>query len=528
MANRQKEYELALDQDNRFTLSRRQMLGLLTGAFVVGNLPGWAQAADAIKQGGVLHVSAPANPSSLDPATGGAGSDHVFLFTMFDTLVMWDYSTLEAKPGLAESWNYTDPQTLVLNLRQGVVFHDDTPFDAEAVKFNIERAKTAQRSNIKADLVTVETVEVTGSHQVTLHLNQPDAALPLILSDRAGMMCSPTAIQARGDDTDRHPVGAGPWKFETWDNNERIVVSRNPKYWRDGMPHLDGINFSIITEVNTGLRSVIAGQNQLAYQLSAQQRPIIERARNLTAVVGPTLYCVQIYLNYGRAPLDDVRVRQAINHAIDREALVKATMDGLAEPAWMNLPSQHWAYDAAVANAWPHDPEKARALLAEAGFKDGLELNLLGYTDQRSVQRQEVLIEQFRKAGIRCRFDNGSIAEKSSQYFVERKADGLLSAWTGRPDPSLTYSLLYLKDAYFNAGRTEASPELTQAILASRASDDLQARKQELAKVQKIVTDLALAVPLFFQFELVAHSDKVKGYEPNLLGKPKFENVSLG
>lgn len=516
----------ASGHEGNLTLSRREMIGLITGAFVAGSMPGWAMAAQPGK-GGVLNVAAPANPSSLDPATGGAGSDHVFLFTMFDTLVAWDYDTLSPRPGLAESWSFPDPKTLVLNLRKGVVFHDDTPLDAEAVKFNLERNKTSQRSNIKADLATVDAVEVTGSHQVTLRLNQPDAALPLILSDRAGMMCSPTALKQLGDEHDRRPVGAGPWKFESWANNERIVVSRHPKYWRDGMPNLDGINFSIITEVNTGLRSVVGGQNHLAYQLSAQQKPIIERARNLKSVVSPTLYCVQIYLNYGREPLNDVRVRRALNHAIDRETLVKATMAGMADVAWTNLPPQHWAYDKSLENCWPHDPDKARALLAEAGYKDGFDLNLLGYTDQRSVQRQEVLIEQFSKAGIRCRFDNGSIAEKSAQYFVDRRADGLLSAWTGRPDPSLTYSLMYMKDAYFNAGRAEPSPELTQALLASRSTDDLEVRKRELAKAQKIVTDLALVVPLFFQHELVAHTDKVRNYESNLLGKPKFENVSL-
>lgn len=515
------------EQDSSFTVSRREMIGLLTGAFVVGSLPGLAMAAEASK-GGVLRVAAPANPSSLDPATGGAGSDHVFLFTMFDTLVAWDYATLAPKPGLAESWGFPDPKTLVLNLRQGVTFHDGTPFDAEAVKFNLERSKTAPRSNIKADLATVDTVEVTGGHQVTLRLKQADAALPLILSDRAGMMCSPTALKALGDEHDRRPVGAGPWKFESWANNERIVVSRHPGYWRNGAPQLDGIEFSIIPEVNTGLRSVVGGQNDLAYQLSSQQKPIIDRAKKLTGVVSPTLYCVQIYLNYGRAPLDDVRVRRALNHAIDRESFLKATMAGMGEVAWMNLPSQHWAFDKSLVNGWPHDPAKSRALLAEAGYKDGFDLNLLGYTDQRSVQRQEVLIEQFRQAGIRCRFDNGSIAEKSSQYFVERKGDGLLSAWTGRPDPSLTYALMYMKDAYFNAGRAEPSPELTQAILASRSSDDLEVRKRELATVQRIVVDLALVVPLFFQHELVAYTDKVHGYEPNLLGKPKFENVSLG
>ena len=511
--------------DAPLRLNRRELIGLITGAFTVGP-SALALAQGAPRRGGVLRVAAPANPSSLDPATGGAGTDHVFLYTLFDTLVEWEYETLRARPGLAESWSFPDPKTMVLNLRRGVVFHDGTPFDAAAVKFNLERAKTAPRSNIKADLATVETVEATGSHQVTLRLNQPDAALPLILSDRAGMMVSPRAAQAMGNEHDRKPVGTGPWKIVNWSDGEKVSVTRHDKYWKAGMPYLDGIEFQIIIEVNTGLRSVVAGQNDYVYFLSPQQRPIIERARNLSSNSGPTLYCVQLYMNFGRAPLNDAKVRRAINHAIDRDAFVKATMAGLAEPAWMQLPSAHWAFDKSLVNAWPHDIDAARKLLAEAGHKDGLELTLLGYTDQRAVQRQEVLMEQLRKAGFRVRFNNGSIADMSAKFF-RGEGDGLLSAWTGRPDPSLTFSLMYAKTAYFNAGKAEPSPELTAAMLASRASTDIEVRKRELSKVMKIVSDLSLVAPLYFQLELDAQTKKVQGYKPNLLGKPKFESVFL-
>ena len=193
-------------------LTRREAMALASAAGAASLLNAAAFAQGAPKKGGVLKVSANANPSSLDPQTGGAGSDHTMLFPMYDTLVEWDYETLKPKPGLAESWSFTDPQTLVMKIRSGVTFHDGTPLDAEAVKFNLERAKTEQRSNIKADLATVASVEVSGPQQVTLKLSQPDAALPGILSDRAGMMISPAAVKASGN-IDRKPVGAGAYQF---------------------------------------------------------------------------------------------------------------------------------------------------------------------------------------------------------------------------------------------------------------------------------------------------------------------------
>jgi peptide/nickel transport system permease protein/peptide/nickel transport system substrate-binding protein len=500
--------------------------GFVAGAIALATArESWAQATS--KKGGILKIAAPTNPSSLDPATGGSGQDHAFLYPIFDTLVAFDYPTLKAEPGLAESWKFTDPKTLVMNLRDGVLFHDGTPCDAAAVKFNLDRNKSDVRSSIKADLLTVDSIEVSGPRQVTLKLNQADSALPLILSDRAGMMCSPKAVKELGKDHDRKPVGTGPWKLVSWADNEKVVYARNDKYWKPNMPLLDGMEFAIIAETNTGLRSVVAGQNDFVYFLAPQQKTVIDRAKTLSAVTGPTLYCVQVFFNYGRPPLDNPKVRLALNHAIDRVAFSKATMGGLAEVAWMALPSAHWAYDAALANGWPHDPDKARKLLAEAGHPNGIDITLLGYSDQRSQQRQEVLIEQFSKAGIRCKWTTGSIPEMSAAFFADKKGEGLLAAWTGRPDPSLTYSLMFAKDSYYNAGRTEWSPELTAALLETRASEDLAARKAAFAKVQKIVVESALVMPLVFQLELDGQAAKVKGYKPNLLGKPRFDSVWL-
>jgi ABC-type transport system substrate-binding protein len=476
---------------------------------------------------GVLRVSAFANPSSLDPATGGAGSDHTFLWTIYDTLVEWDYQTLEPKPGMAR-WEYPDSTTMVLNINPGIEFHDGTACDAEAVKFNLDRGRSDARSNIKADLSSIASVEVTGPLQVTLKLSRPDTALPAILTDRAGMMVSPAAVAKYGNEHDRRAIGAGPWKLVTWADNQNITLTRHEKYWRDDRGFLDGIEFAIMPERATGLRSVIAGQNDLAYQLPPRLKQLIDRSKDIDLVTGPTLYCRQIYLNLSRGPLQDVRVRQAMNYAIDRDAFVKAAQSGIGEPAYMNLPSSHWAYDPEVAKLYPHDPAKARALLAEAGYKDGFDLSIGGYTDADSVRRAEILMDQLGKVGIRLKFTNGTVAEISAQYFgQEKKFDALVSAWTGRPDPAMTYGLMYAKEAYFNAGRVEVSKELSELLAKSRESEDIAVRKQVFSRIQRIVMEQALVVPLAFDAEMTAVTKRVVGYKPNLIGKPKYEFVSL-
>lgn len=509
--------------------TRRDFLSAsLTAAALAGMPGGFALAQGAPKRGGNIKIVAPANPSSLDPATGGAGSDHSILWTMYDTLVNWDNKTLKPVPGMAE-WSSPDLNTLVLKLRSDkIVFHDGTPLDAEAVKFNLDRSRSDARSNVKADLVNIASVEVVSPTEVRIKLAQPDAALPAILSDRAGMMVSPKAVKEQGAETDRKPVGAGPWKFVSWTDNDKIVLTRHDKYWQPNLPHLDGIEFVIIPDQGTGLRSVTSGQNQMIFNLSSRYKPLVDRAKNLSVSVSPTLYCHQIYFNYSRAPLNDVRVRQAINFAVDRKAFLQATLSGVGEEAHMLLPASHWAYDKGVAALYRHDPDRARKLLAEAGVGSGLEISFGGYNDQDSIRRAEVLMEMLSKVGIRAKFTNGTIAEISAQFFGnEKKFDALVSAWTGRPDPSMTYSLGFGKGAYYNAGRSEASAELTTLLQHSRIKEDIEFRRQVFAKIQRIVMEQALVAPLAFRYDVTASTAQTKGYQPNLLGKPKFNDIWL-
>ena len=506
----------------QIALRRREALALLgAGALGANSLDALAQA-----KGGVLKVASPANPSSLDPATGGAGSDHVFLWTIYDTLVDWDYATLKPVPGMAE-WSTPDANSFVLTIKPGITFHDGTPMDAAAVKFNLDRGRSDARSNIKADLQNVAEVVASGALQVTIKLARPDTALPAILSDRAGMMVSPKAVQALGQEHDRKPVGAGPWKFVSWSANEKVVVTRADKYWRADRGFVDGIEFSIIPELATGLRAVVAGQNDFAYNVPPRLMPLIDKAKNLTKVTGPTLYCLQLYFNTAKKGLDNLKVRQAINFALDRGGFVKASLAGVGEPAYMQLPKTHWAYDETLVGLYPHNIDKAKKLLAEAGYPDGLELTVGSYTDQDSVRRSEIVGEQLRKAGIRLKFITGTIPEISGQFFGnEKKFDMLLSAWTGRPDPSMTYSLMYSKDAYFNAGRTDHGAKMAELLAESRVAERIEGRKLIFWQLQRLIMEQALVAPLAFQYELVAAAQQVKGYKPNLLGKPKYEFIS--
>ncbi|WP_375175074.1 ABC transporter substrate-binding protein [Pseudooceanicola sp.] len=506
-------------------LRRRQVLAGMAGVAAAGMLPNGAFA----QAGKVLKIRGNANPSSLDPTTGGSGSDHVFLYNFYDTLVDWNPETLAPIPGLAASWEFTDPTTLVFKLQEGVTFHDGTPFNAEAVKFNLDRNRTAELSNLKSDVANISNVEATDETTVTLTLSAPDSALPLILSDRAGMMVSPAAL---GNDpeanVDREPVGTGPWKFASWTDGEKVAGERFDDHWRDGVPGVDGIEIMIIPETATGLRAVQSGQVNIAYQLDERQQQLIEKMPNLTLISGPTLYVYQVYINSARGPLQDVRVRRAMSMAIDRDAYVKVTQAGVGEPAYMFLPKAHWAWSEEAAKQITYDLEGAKALMEEAGYGDGIELDMRGYPDQASVQRQEFLLAQWAKIGVTGRFQNAPIAEASGRFFGEEKVgDILMSAWTGRPDPSLTYALLYSETSYYNPGRVAPPAGYVEALQKSRETSDQAERAAALAEVQKLAMEAQLSIPLSIRYEVDAATDDVENYRANLLGKPKFRDVKL-
>jgi peptide/nickel transport system permease protein/peptide/nickel transport system substrate-binding protein len=444
---------------------------------------------------------------------------------MFDTLFEFDYDTLQALPGIVKAWEQPTPTTLVLTLTEGVKFHDGTPCDAAAVKFNLDRALTFERSNVKTDIASIASVDVNGPSKVTVNLKYPDTGLILVLSDRPGMMVSPKSIEQHGNATDRNPVGTGPWTFVSWTDNAKVVVKRNEDYWRADRAFVDGIEFSIITERNTGLRSVVAGGNDLVYSLSLQQAPIVKRAAKLEMVSGPTQIINLFYFNLGRSPISDLRVRQAMNYAVDREGFNQITQDG--EAARTVLPSNHWAYNPEISKAYPYDPDKAKALLAEAGLASGFDLAAGGWNDQKAVQRQEILIEQFGKVGIRAKFTTASVADSTSQFMGEKKGDVYLGAFTGRPDPSQVFHRMFDQKSFLNPGQVDVAPGRADLQLKTQSTANFEERKAAFFQLQKIVSDHALCLPVTVQYDLTAYANTVKGFRPNLTGKPKFENVYL-
>ena len=359
--------------------------------------------------------------------------------------------------------------------------------DAEAVKFNLDRNRTDARSNLKADLASIASVEVASPTEVRIKLNQPDAALPAILTDRAGMMISPKAVKEFGAESDRKPVGAGPWKFVSWSDNDKIVLTRNEAYWKPNQPYTDGVEILIIPDQATGLRSVTSGQNHMIYNLSSRYKPLVDKAKNLTLATSPTLYCFQVYFNYSRAPLDNVKVRQAINHAIDRTAFLRATLGGVGEPAYMlhaidALGPRQAGRGAVSLRPGPREEAAGRGGHAErAGDHDG-QLQRPGLGAARRSHHGDA--GQGRHTGqADLWLDRGNLRPVlRHRKEVRRAAVGL-----DRQARSQHDLLARLRQGRVLQRRPqEASPELTALLQESRVKEDLEFRKQVFSKIQRM------------------------------------------
>ncbi len=476
------------------------------------------EAAGEPVRGGDLRVVHTANPSSLDPIGGGSGGDHVSLYPLFDRLVNFEPETLEPLPGLATSWDFPDPQTLVLQIQPGVTFHDGTPLDVEAVRFNLERARSGEGSRVKAEQTSVDSIEATGPLEVTLHLNRPDSALILIFADRTGMMVSPTAVAASGKDFSLNPVGSGPFKFLRWLPGDRLELTRYDGYWQEGKPYVDPLTMRYLTDAQTGNNALLADEADFKTGVQASDVDSLKANANLEVSLAPSLYTWMCYFNTAKAPFNDVAARQAFNRALDRESLDMGMLFGEGEPAWEIFPPGYWAYQPDSADAWPHDPTEAKDLLAGAGMAGakvrGLILDAPGY-----ARMGEIVQAQVKEAGFDMTLETMEVGAGSKAFFEEGAHDTLCAAWTGRPDPILAMSQVFSSKGYYTAGKTEPAG-FEQLIAAASVSPDTAERAEAFAPMIAIIDEEARFAPLVHAPSINAMQANVKGFAPNLYGKP--------
>lgn len=520
-------------------LARRIALGLLVVA-----LASACQSREA-RFGKVLVFGKPKDAVKLDPAQINEAESSVVTQTIFDTLVRFAPGKTTLAPGLATSWTVSpDAKTYTFKLRQGVKFHDGTPFDAEAARFTFERQRDAKHPGhvgvfeywLNFFEPVVAGTEAPAPDRFVVHLKAPDATFLTNVALYALAIVSPASVTRYGADVVRHPVGTGPFRFESWVPGQKIVLKANPDYW-GGKPKIDTLVFKPVPENSVRVMELESGAIQGMSGITPDDAARLERQPRVELYSGAGLNVSYLVFNTTKKPLNDPRVRRALTLALDTPAMLKAFFNGGAFGALAKnpLPPTMWGYAADVPAPSP-DPAAARRLLAEAGYAKGLSLDLWALPIARPYLPQgqrvaEAIQAQWAGIGVKApirSFEWGTYLDKLANgdhqvAFIGWNAD------TGDPD-----NFLYTFFASANARRGSATnyafwkdPQVDGWLRAARATPDQAKRAGYYEAVQRRVHEQAPIAPLFHGMQLVAFDRSVKGFVLSPLGDLDLGGVDV-
>ncbi|MFV0309905.1 MAG: ABC transporter substrate-binding protein [Desertimonas sp.] len=468
--------------------------------------------------GGVFRFAADLPISFLDPHKATGGGFNVWLFPVYDRLVHVTPDG-ELVPGLATEWSYSDDgMTLSLTLREGVTFTDGTPFDAEAVKANLDRGKNLEESAVKSSLEMISEVIVIDSNHVDLTLARPDGTLPNILSERMGAMASPAAF----DHLELEPVGTGMYRVTAFQPESSATYERNEDYWDPAAVGAARMEFQTILDNAQRANALVSGQVD-ATMLDPTE---VERVADSGFIVdSSTNYqFFHLQLNRSRPGLSDVRVRQALNHAIDREAIVEALLLGLGEPGQQPFPPGTPGYsDELGEELYPYDPDRARQLLEEAGVTD-LTFEIMTLNIPIYTRVSEAVQAQLADVGVTTTIQQ--VPSVSQTFYAEQVGDSAIVPSFGNIDPALAAKSLYSDASFANPGR-HSTPEVMALLEQALTTTDPDERAPIVKDLTTAITEDALDVVLYFPDTNLAYSDDVVGFQNWITARLEFRGVGL-
>lgn len=492
----------------RGLIGRRQLLAGVAGGLLASGLA----RGEAPSRGGTLTVGLANDAKTYDPIFSVQYSERYVLYLAFDTLVRYgpDFSI---KPELAESWEASaDGKRIVFVLQQGVTFQDGTPFDAAAVKWNIDQRLDEDIKSPQRQLLApiVASVDVLDPRHVAFNLVAPSPVLFSLLGERVGFMVSPTAWQQRGSSFGSEPVGTGAFVLKEWTRGSRVVLERNPNYWQPGLPYLDRIVVQDLAGSVIGVQRLLTGEIDYVDQLTPSDVLPIQSRDGI--VIKPITvgrwYFLQWHVN--EPPFDNPKLRQAFAHAIDRDRLNEILMRGQGTVSSGPTPPGLWWYDPTL-KSLAHDPDRAKALLADAGHAGGFDYVLS--TPQVTVFQQvnQLLQEQLGAVGIKLQLQPVAASEWYAR--VMSGATNLTpTRWTQRADPDGLLYILFHSKGFANS--TKYRNERVDALLdEARTVYDQSARKKLYAQAQQQIVDDLPVLPLIFGAEYAALRAGVNGFE---------------
>jgi peptide/nickel transport system substrate-binding protein len=485
----------------------------LTGALcVLGALGAGAQTPPR----GQVVVALSSDVPTLDPHMHNVRVMLVVGWHLFENLLSRDRVSMKPAPQLAESWTVIDDLTWEFALRRGVTFHNGEPFNAATVRYNLERLLNPnQKSPQRGNIAWLERVAIVDEHTIRLVTKTPHSLVPEHLTN-VQMIPAQYAREVGDQGLSQRPVGTGPYRFVSWTKGQQVVLEANPHYWGE-KPAVKTVVFRTIPEMSTQISELLAGNVHLIRTVPPDQVPLIETSG--TAYVSKVPILRVVYLSFdclGRdatshVALKDRRVRQAIAHAVDIEAIMLHVLGGLAVRTAAGVTPMHFGYDGDV-QPYPYDPQKARALLAEAGYGHGLRLTLHTYGGSIINQRQvaEAIMGYLDRVGISLANqhfeDVGTFADYQRSGKLHDMVLGSWGSYSIFDADMLLHPLFHRSEPFTHC--TDAHIET--ALEKERSSLDPMQRLQLMSQAQRMIMQQAYWVPLYGQYEILGVNNQLR------------------
>ncbi len=485
-------------------------------AVIVLGLWGLASAQGG-RRGGILRAALEGDPPTMDPHRSGALVERQVYQNLYDKLVDTD-ADLAIVPMLATSWTISpDGRSVTFKLRPGVTFHDGTPFNAEAVKYNVQRMLDPTFPSVRrSEIRPVKDVVVVDPSTVQFVLERPYSPLLYVLTDRAGMMISPAAGQKEELNFSLHPVGTGPFRLVEKIPQDHITLERTADYWAKGLPYLDRIIYRPIVDDNARVANLKSGDIDI---ISGVPLPQVRQLAREAAQPGARIRLLEhgafqwdgMSLNTTRPPFDNKLLRQAFNATIDRDAIANAVLQGAAYPANSFFPVGTPAYDP----TWKVPPKNltlAKEKLREAGQPNGFSFTLLSTAGEQRQAVAQAIQAMAAEVGIQVKIqlvETGVLGDEI-QHLRHQTA---LMIWSGRPDPDFDIYPFVTRSgigAFNFAGYTNQKVE--ELLDTARYLNNMAQRRRIYSEVTKIVADDVPYVILYFPKEYKLVSPRVHGF----------------
>ncbi len=530
------------------TVALLAMALLLAGCGSSGEKTGVDSPSSTGKSENTLVWGRGGDPAGLDPAIVTDGVSGMVTANIFDTLVDYQPESTEVRPALATSWTVSeDGREWTFNLREGVKFHDGTDFNAEAVVYNFERwmNKDHPLNNGKCQYwsyvfngytpdTIVKKVEATGHLQVKITLKEPFAPFIQNLAMFPFGIASPAALEKYGNDFFKNPVGTGPFKFVEWIRDDKITLVKNEDYWGE-MAKVDKVVFRAIPDNSARFKELQAGSIDMMDGAGPGNVKAAQANHQFQVLLRPGMNVGYLAMHTEKKPFDNPLVRRAINHAINKRALIDTFYDGLAEPAKNPLPPSLWGYNDNI-RPYKYDPAKAKELLAEAGYAGGFKTTLWVMSVPRPYMPQGLKVAEAIRADLAKVSIDAKIVTYEWDTYLKKAENGehdmILLGWTGdNGDPdNFIYALLDRDNAVKGSSNNYAfynNDEVHELLIRARREIDQDKRAQLYKKAQEIIHEDAPWVPLVHCNDPLILKKYVKGYVPHPTGIDKLNTVSV-